>query len=93
MQRQLSIGLNLTYLDAVSWVFRIRWKTNVYRRYDLSMHVFISSAGPSGSRTLMHMSDICGSRKPVFGVYLHVDDDFLCLFADNVCLCVRMLVV
>lgn len=39
-------------------------KGNVYRRYDLSMHVCISSAGPSGSRTRMYMRDICASHEP-----------------------------
>lgn len=47
-------------------------KGNVYRRYDLSMHVFISSAGPSGSRTLMYMSDICGSHSPGCVLFLLV---------------------
>lgn len=66
-------------------------KGNVYRRYDLSMHVFISSAGPSGSRTPMYMSDICVSHKPdvcVFCLYLTADDDFLCCCLRIMSVCV-----
>jgi len=97
MQWQQSIVLNLTYeCDVLGFDEDKCLKGNVNRRYDLSMHVFISSAGPSGSRTLMYMSDICVSHKPgcVFFCLIECRWWFsLLLFVDNVCLCAGMLVV
>lgn len=88
----------VTYLDDMSFHNPMAdkcLKGNVYRQYDLSMHVFISSEGPSGSRTRMYLSDICGSREPRCVLFASISIQrvfFLPLFADNVCFYVGMMV-